>query len=45
MDRHVVGVFARRQWRQWIAQAGFARVTALRDPYGRDVFTGLRRPD
>jgi SAM-dependent methyltransferase len=45
MDRHVMGVFARRQWRQWIAKAGFARVTALRDPFGRDVFTGLRRPD
>lgn len=41
-DRHVNGLFARAEWLDLLASAGF-EASAVRDPWGRDVFAA-RRP-
>lgn len=40
-DRHVGGMFARAQWLEWFAQAGFTAHSVI-DPWDRDVFIGTR---
>lgn len=40
-DWHRLGLFPRRQWLEWLGEAGFSpRVTA--DPWDRSIFVGLR---
>ncbi len=41
-DRHVEGLFPRAQWLAWFAEAGLPASRAM-DPWGRDVFLGVRR--
>jgi SAM-dependent methyltransferase len=41
-DRHVEGLFARAQWLQWFEEAGIPARSSL-DPWGRDVFLGIRQ--
>jgi SAM-dependent methyltransferase len=41
-DRHLEGLFARAQWLQWFAEAGFSAHSSP-DPWRRDVFVGTRR--
>ena len=43
-DRHVEGLFARDRWLQWFTEAGFAARSEA-DPFGRDVFIGIRGGD
>jgi trans-aconitate methyltransferase len=41
-DTLVMGLFSREQWLTWLRDAGFdPRV--IEDPYGREVFAGVRR--
>jgi len=42
LDRHREGVFARRAWLAWLADAGFSATTRT-DPWRRDVFVGRKR--
>jgi SAM-dependent methyltransferase len=42
-DRHVEGLFAREQWLAWFAEAGLAAHSSV-DPWGRDLFLGVRNP-
>ena len=41
LDRHREGVFARRAWLVWLADAGFSATTRT-DPWRRDVFVGRK---
>lgn len=41
-DRHEFGLFGRAEWLEALAAAGFI-AHAARDPYGREVFAGIRR--
>jgi SAM-dependent methyltransferase len=41
-DRHTVGLFARAQWRDAFARAGFSAPQQISDPWLRDVF--IARP-
>lgn len=41
-DRHIEGVFARAQWLEWFKEAGIPARSSL-DPWGRDVFVGIRQ--
>jgi len=40
-DTHVMGLFSRDEWLQWLAAAGF-RVRMIEDPYEREVFLGVK---
>jgi hypothetical protein len=42
-DRHEEGLFARADWLRWFADAGIP-ATAHPDPFGREVFIGIRAP-
>ncbi len=41
-DRHEEGLFGRKQWLQWFAEAGLPAVSAL-DSSGREIFIGTRQ--
>jgi trans-aconitate methyltransferase len=40
-DTLVMGLFSREDWLQWLRETGF-EARAVEDPYGREVFVGLR---
>ena len=40
-DRHVLGLFPRRDWLRFLREAGFA-ARSVPDEYGRDIFIGVR---
>jgi SAM-dependent methyltransferase len=42
LDRHTCGLFARAQWLDWLAQAGFD-ANVRRDRWQRDTFVATRR--
>ncbi len=41
-DRHLEGLFSRSQWVAWLDEAGVS-ARGERDPWGREVFIGVRR--
>jgi SAM-dependent methyltransferase len=41
-DRHIEGLFSRTQWLQWMQEAGLP-ARGETDPWGREVFIGVRR--
>jgi SAM-dependent methyltransferase len=43
-DRHIEGMFARAQWIEWLAEAGLP-ASSSRDPFGREIFIGIRQPE
>jgi len=43
-DTLVMGLFSREQWLTWLAGIGFT-ARSVEDPYGREVFVGVRPPD
>lgn len=40
-DHHQNGLFSRAAWLSWIEEAGFSATSRI-DPWGRDVFVGIR---
>ena len=40
-DTMVMGLFARGEWLRWLCEAGF-EPRMVQDPYGREVFVGVR---
>src|SRR5215207_483335 len=40
-DTHLLGIFSREQWLQWLRDVGFAP-RLVKDPYEREVFVGVR---
>jgi trans-aconitate methyltransferase len=40
-DTLVMGLFSREEWLRWLREAGF-EARMVEDPYGREVFVGLR---
>ena len=43
-DRHVLGLFPRATWLRSLAEAGFDRIEASPDPWGRESFLAWRAP-
>lgn len=41
-DRHTFGLFGRNDWMETLSVAGFETKTLSDEPYGRDVFLGIR---
>jgi trans-aconitate methyltransferase len=40
-DTHVLGLFSREEWLNWLRDAGFT-ARMIEDPYEREVFVGVR---